>query len=257
MSHSSAVSPELDNAMTASSAADHAEIAVAGLPRMDPQGRRAGGSQRRRDLPRDMAALAHAGDDDPAGDAGQHIDRAGEAAVKPGGQIHQRIGFHAQHTLRHRDVTVGGDVDLRLGTERPVGIDRMVQGRRTPKSLTGRNLARQRECASSRIKATTAVCRSVEPGQTRRFVKLPQNAPSCIKHGQQCGTLPGNRDQAQDFAISGRRYPDLPNHQDRVPLWSAESGSIPRPDECAPRAPAWHPAGRAVRAGEARRRPRI
>ena len=67
------------------------------------------------------------------------LDRAGETVIKPGGQIHQRIGLRAQHTPRHRDVAIGGNVDLRLGTERPVGIDRMVQGRRTPKNLTGRN----------------------------------------------------------------------------------------------------------------------
>jgi hypothetical protein len=46
-------------------ARDHAEVAVAGLGRMHEERRRAGAGQRRRDLVRDMAGLAHAGDHDP------------------------------------------------------------------------------------------------------------------------------------------------------------------------------------------------
>ena len=60
---------------------DHAEVAVAGLGRMDVERRRAGRGQGRGDLARDVAALAHAGDHDAAGDAGQQLDGRGERAV--------------------------------------------------------------------------------------------------------------------------------------------------------------------------------
>ena len=42
-------------------ARDHADIAVAGLGRMQEERRRTGAGQRRRDLSADMAGLAHAG----------------------------------------------------------------------------------------------------------------------------------------------------------------------------------------------------
>ena len=44
---------------------DHAQIAMAGLGRMDELRRRPGRGQRRRDLAPDMAGFAHARDDDP------------------------------------------------------------------------------------------------------------------------------------------------------------------------------------------------
>ena len=61
---------------------DHAEIAMAGFRRMDEKRRRAGGGERGGDLARDMAALAHAADHDPALDPQKRIDGAGEIAVQ-------------------------------------------------------------------------------------------------------------------------------------------------------------------------------
>ena len=57
----------------------HAEVAVAGLGRMDEERRRAGRGERRRDLAADVAALAHAHDDDPAA-AGEHRLHRGDEA---------------------------------------------------------------------------------------------------------------------------------------------------------------------------------
>ena len=74
-----------------------------------------------------MAALAHASDDDPAGMPASTLTERANLLVQTGGQIHKRIGFRAQHAPPHCDVTIGGHVDLRFGTERPIGIDRMVQ----------------------------------------------------------------------------------------------------------------------------------
>ena len=65
---------------------DHAEIAVAGLGRMDVERRRAGRGQGGGDLARDVAALAHAADDDASGHAGQQLDDGGERAVDRRGQ---------------------------------------------------------------------------------------------------------------------------------------------------------------------------
>ena len=64
-------------------AGDHAEVAVAGLGRMDEEGRRAGRGERGGDLAADMAALAHAGDDDPAGGGADDLDGAGEGGGEP------------------------------------------------------------------------------------------------------------------------------------------------------------------------------
>ena len=83
MSASSAVSPELDSASTASLGGDHAEIAVARLAGMDELRRRAGRGEGRGDLARDMAALAHAADDDAARHRGEQLDRRGEAPSSP------------------------------------------------------------------------------------------------------------------------------------------------------------------------------
>ena len=76
MSASSAVSPELTSASIASLGRDHAEIAVARLGRMDELRRRAGRGEGGGDLARDMAALAHAGDDDAARRGGEQVDGA-------------------------------------------------------------------------------------------------------------------------------------------------------------------------------------
>ena len=62
--------------------ADHAEVAVACLGRMDEKGRGPGRGQRRRDLPRDMAAFAHSSDDQPAPHRRADIEREPERAVE-------------------------------------------------------------------------------------------------------------------------------------------------------------------------------
>ena len=65
---------------------DHAEIAVACLGRMHELGRRSGGRKRGGDLLPDMAALAHAGHDDPALAAQHQLRRLFEVLRKPIGQ---------------------------------------------------------------------------------------------------------------------------------------------------------------------------
>ena len=111
-SSSSGVSPELDSASTASVARDHAEVAVAGLGRMDELRRRAGRGQGRGDLARDMAALAHAGDDDPAAalagaDLRQAVDRRRERAVERLGQRADAVGLEGEDADRGRTGWVG------------------------------------------------------------------------------------------------------------------------------------------------------
>ena len=61
---SSAVSPELEIAITHVVARDHADVAVARLGRMQEERRRAGARERGGDLVADVAGLAHAGHDD-------------------------------------------------------------------------------------------------------------------------------------------------------------------------------------------------
>ena len=71
-----------------------------GLHRMHEEGRRAGRGKRRGDLGADMAALAHAGDDDPAADRGNQLDGAGEGFGKA---VLQRVGQRCDAGL------LGGD----------------------------------------------------------------------------------------------------------------------------------------------------
>ena len=59
--------------------------------------RRAGRRQGGGDLAGDMAALAHAGDDHPAADGGDHRDAARETPVERRRQIDQGVGLGAQH----------------------------------------------------------------------------------------------------------------------------------------------------------------
>ena len=65
----------------------------------------------------DMAGLAHAGDHDAAGGAGQQVDRAAEAAVQAGGQRLQPRRLGVQH--RAGDVQV---VRLGLATSRSAAV---------------------------------------------------------------------------------------------------------------------------------------
>jgi hypothetical protein len=75
---------------------DHAEIAVRGLGGMDEQRGGAGRGQRRGDLARDMAGLAHAGDHDAAGRTRHQLDRAGEPHVETGRQSLKSGSLRAQ-----------------------------------------------------------------------------------------------------------------------------------------------------------------
>ena len=56
---------------------------MAGLGRMDEEGRGAGRGERGGDLAGDMAALADAGDDDAAGGGADELDGAGEGRGEP------------------------------------------------------------------------------------------------------------------------------------------------------------------------------
>jgi hypothetical protein len=63
--------------------ADHAEIAVARLGRMDEMRGRAGGGEGCGELAPDMAGLAHARDDDATGGAADQRDGFGEGLAQP------------------------------------------------------------------------------------------------------------------------------------------------------------------------------
>ena len=81
--------------------ADHAEIAVARLGRMDELRRGAGRGQRRGDLARDMAAFADAGDDQPAAHRGADIEgerRKRRRASAP--SCSRPVDFGADHPPR-------------------------------------------------------------------------------------------------------------------------------------------------------------
>ena len=93
MSASSAVSPEFDKREHRIARHHHAEIAVRRLGRMDEQGGGAGRGQGRRDLARDVAGLAHAGDHDPPGHRGQQRHRMRKPVVEAGRQRAQRGGL--------------------------------------------------------------------------------------------------------------------------------------------------------------------
>ena len=69
---------------------DHAEVAMARLPRMHEHRRRAGGGQRGGDLAADVAALAHAHHDDAAAAAQHGLHCTHESVVQPRLQAEQR-----------------------------------------------------------------------------------------------------------------------------------------------------------------------
>ena len=76
---------------------------------MDEQRRRAGGGEGGRDLARDMAGLAHAGDHHPPGGGREQSHGAREALVEAGGEGAQRGRLATQH--------IAGDFEIgaRLG----------------------------------------------------------------------------------------------------------------------------------------------
>ena len=99
-------------------ARDHPEIAVARLGRMDEERRRAGGGERRRDLARDVAALAHAGDDDPAAHLLEPIDGRHEDAVERPAEGVDCRRLEAQHAHGCRKVGLAS-LDLARLRRRP------------------------------------------------------------------------------------------------------------------------------------------
>ncbi len=84
--------------------ADIAEIAVARLGGMDELRRRAGRGEGRGDLARDMAALAHAGDDDAARHRRQEVDGPRECLVESGRKRLQTGDFGLEHAPGDGDV---------------------------------------------------------------------------------------------------------------------------------------------------------
>ncbi len=88
-------------------ARDHAEIAVRGFARMHEEGRRAGRGKGRGDLLADVAALADAGDDDPALDgdetANRICERLGERTVDFGRKLRQAFVLECQRAQRALD----------------------------------------------------------------------------------------------------------------------------------------------------------
>ena len=72
--------------------------------RMEVGGRRAGGGERGRELPRDEPRLADARDDDPARRVGQEPHRPGEALVEPLRRPRaSAAGLELQHPAAQRD----------------------------------------------------------------------------------------------------------------------------------------------------------
>ncbi len=80
---SSALSPDHDMAMMASSLAIMPRSPWIGFRRMHEEGRRAGRGQRGGDLGADMPAFADAGDDDAAPDRRDQFYGAGKSIGKP------------------------------------------------------------------------------------------------------------------------------------------------------------------------------
>ncbi len=99
------VSPEFDSASTASPCAIIAEIAMAGLGRMDEMRRRAGRGEGGGDLARHMAGLAHARDDHPPLRREQHAAGIGEALGRRRGQRAPAPRPRGRCTLRPVAVT--------------------------------------------------------------------------------------------------------------------------------------------------------
>ena len=91
---------------------DHAEIAVAGVERVEHHGRRAGASQRGSNFLADVTGLADADDDDfpPSLDRGaQELHRARECRpVEPIVQTAQLVGFQRDDAPRFAEVIHDG-----------------------------------------------------------------------------------------------------------------------------------------------------
>ena len=92
---------------------DDAEVAVNRFGGMEEEGRGAGAGQRRGDLPRDDARLAHARDDDAATAIAEQLDGPDEPGVEAVDQREDGRGLGLQHLARQREV--GHD-----GARRPI-----------------------------------------------------------------------------------------------------------------------------------------
>ena len=103
-SASSAVSPELDSASTASPATIMPRSPCDASAGWTNKRRRAGGGEGRGDLARDMAGLAHAGHHDAPGAAGQQVDRAGEPPSSEAASARRPAASVRQHGARHVEV---------------------------------------------------------------------------------------------------------------------------------------------------------
>jgi len=101
-------------------AAQHAEIAMHGLGRMEEVARRAGGGERGRNLAGHDPRLADAGDDDAAGAGFDEPHRPDEAGVESGGRLEHGLGLGPENLPAVRQhVGVGHVADLVHGQAGP------------------------------------------------------------------------------------------------------------------------------------------
>ena len=166
--------------------ADHAEIAVARLGGMDEQRRRAGRGEGRGDLARDMAALADAGDDEPA------------ARPRRTGRAPRRMRRRARRELL-QPVDLGADHPARDGKV-------MRQARLLPAVARRRRKARERVVHNDRmpLRSLSAVGNTASPRRYCGGVASPLQA-QCAK--MSCSAQPSrsSRTRARQEVESGSR----------------------------------------------------
>ena len=104
---SSPVSPRMRQGDDDIVALDRAEVAVHGLGRVQEERRRPGARERRGDLARDDAGLAHPGDDDAAAAVAQQVDGAGEPLVHAVDEGEDGGGFGPEHLAGEFEVGHG------------------------------------------------------------------------------------------------------------------------------------------------------
>ena len=89
---------------------DHAEVAMAGVGGMNEECRRPGRGQRRRDLARDVAGFAHAGDDHPAACRAYRFDggdeRRSQSVGHRRGERRHALGFGIERAQRRGNVGI-------------------------------------------------------------------------------------------------------------------------------------------------------
>ena len=103
---------------------------MARLAGMDEERRAAGRGQGRGDLAGDMAALAHAGHDDPPVDGAEPVQRLDEAPVQRIGERGQAGGFQRQHAARRRQIRFAARLAVRLASGGRGRIRGRIQGGR-------------------------------------------------------------------------------------------------------------------------------